>query len=145
MSTAITTLGRHIAVRVALSLTLAVSGLVHTHLYIHGYRQIPSVGTAFLIQGSAFAALALLILAGAPRWLQWAAGLAALGSLVAFAMSRSFGLLGFVEHGWDAPYGPVTLVAEAFAVLLVAASIVGQRVLRSSGCSRIEAEDLHRL
>jgi hypothetical protein len=119
--------GGQVAMRIALSLTLGVSGVVHAYLFIHGYRHIPSVGTAFLIQGSAFIALAVLILAGGPRWLQWVAGVAALGSLVAFAMSRTVGLLGFVEQGWDSPYGPMAVGSEALAVLLVAASLATAR------------------
>ena len=116
-----------VAARAALSLALAVSGIAHGYLYIHGYRQIVGVGTAFLIQGSVFIALAVLILAGGPRWLHWAAGLGALASLIAFAMSRTVGLLGFVEHGWDPPYGPTAVIAEALTVLLVAAPLFNRR------------------
>ena len=62
-----------LAIRVALSASLAVSGVVHGYLYIDGYRDIPTVGPAFLLQGSAFCALAVLILAGGPAWLWLAA------------------------------------------------------------------------
>ncbi|MDT5117080.1 MAG: hypothetical protein QOE30_2819 [Mycobacterium sp.] len=105
MSTALTSRSSQVAVRAALSVTLAVSGVAHAYLYVHGYRFVPIVGPAFLIQGSAFVALAILILLGGPRWLHWAAGLAASGSLIAFALSRTVGLLGFVEHGWEPPTG----------------------------------------
>jgi hypothetical protein len=129
MSTATTIRPRpsHLVLRAGLSVTLAVSGLAHAYLYFHGYRYIPSVGAAFLIQGGAFVALAILILFGGPRWLHWAAGLAALGSLLGFALSRTIGLLGFVEHGWEPPYGPLTVVAEALTVLIVAVSLFTQR------------------
>jgi hypothetical protein len=116
-----------VAGRGALSLTLAVSGLAHAYLYVHGYRYIPTVGAAFLIQGSAFVALAILILFGGRRWLHWAAGLSALGSLIAFAMSRTIGLLGFVEHGWEPPYGPLTVIAEVLTMLIVAVPLFTQR------------------
>jgi hypothetical protein len=105
MSTALTSRSSQVAVRAALSVTLAVSGVAHAYLYVHGYRFVPTVGPAFLIQGSTFVALAILILLGGPRWLHWAAGLAASGSLIAFALSRTVGLLGFVEHGWEPPTG----------------------------------------
>ena len=49
---------------------LAVSGVIHAYLYIHGYRDIPTVGPAFLVQASVFCALAVLILAGGPGWLR---------------------------------------------------------------------------
>jgi hypothetical protein len=116
-----------VAGRAALSVTLAVSGVAHAYLYVHGYRYIPTVGAAFLIQSSAFVALAILILLGGRRWLHWAAGLGALGSLIGFAMSRTIGLLGFVEHGWEPPYGPLVVVAEVLTVLIVAGSLFTQR------------------
>ena len=113
--------------RIAIAASLAASGVIHAYLYIHGYHQIATVGTAFLIQGSAFVALAILILLGGPRWLHWAAGLAASGSLIAFALSRTVGLLGFVEHGWEPPYGPLTVIAEMLTVLIVAVPLITQR------------------
>jgi hypothetical protein len=126
MSTALTSRSSQVAVRAALSVTLAVSGVAHAYLYVHGYRFVPTVGPAFLIHGSAFVALAILILLGGPRWLHWAAGLAASGSLIAFALSRTVGLLGFVEHGWEPPYGPLTVIAEILTVLIVAVSLITQ-------------------
>ncbi|MDT4924125.1 MAG: hypothetical protein QOG01_1838 [Pseudonocardiales bacterium] len=90
-----------VALRAGTSLTLAVSGLIHAELYVHGYRYVPTIGQAFLAQASVFVALAILIAVGGPRWLQWAASLGALGSLVAFALSRTVGIFGFVEHGWQ--------------------------------------------
>lgn len=126
MTTVLTHLPDQIAARATLSLTLVVSGIAHAYLYIHGYHQIPTVGTAFVVQGSAFITLAVLILVGGPRWLYSAAGLAALASLIAFAMSRNVGLLGFVEHGWDPPYGPLTVAAEALTVLLAAVLVLPQ-------------------
>jgi hypothetical protein len=36
-------------------------------------------------------------------------------------------LLGFVEHGWEPPYGPLTVVAEALTVLIVAVPLFTQR------------------
>ena len=89
---------------------MAVSGVVHAYLYIHGYRDIPAVGPAFLLQGSVFCALAVLILAGGPAWLQLVAAIGAAGSLVAFALSRTVGLFGFTETGWQpSPYAAITV------------------------------------
>ena len=109
-------------------MTLAISGLIHADLYIHGYRYVPTIGPAFLVQGSVFVALAVLIAVGGPRWLQWAAGLAAAGSLVAFALSRTVGIFGFTEHGWTpAPQAAVSVIAEVLAVVLCAASVFTAR------------------
>ena len=115
-------------IRIGLALSLAVSATSHAYLYIHGYQHIPTIGTAFLIQASVCFALALLIIIGGPGWLQWVAAAVAGGSLVAFALSRTVGLFGFSERGWDpSPHAALTVIAEVFCVLLWAATFVGRR------------------
>jgi hypothetical protein len=110
------------ALRAGISVSLAVSGLIHAELYVHGYRYVPTIGPAFLLQASVFVALAILIAVGGPRWLQWAAGLAALASLVAFALSRTVGIFGFTEHGWQpAPQALLSVIFEVLAIVLCAA------------------------
>ena len=64
MTSITTSLPARLAVRVAISATLAVSGLIHAYLYVHGYNHIPTIGPAFLLQASGFCALAVLILVG---------------------------------------------------------------------------------
>jgi hypothetical protein len=118
----------NLVLRIVLSASLAVSGVVHAYLYIHGYRDIPASGPGFLLQGSVFCALALLILAGGPVWMQLVAAIGAAGSLVAFALSRTVGLLGFTETGWQpSPYAAITVVAEVLTLLLVGATALRQR------------------
>jgi hypothetical protein len=118
----------NLALRTAISATVAVSGVVHAYLYIHGYRDIPAVGPAFLVQGSVFCAVAVLILAGGPAWLQLVAAIGAAGSLVAFALSRTVGLFGFTETGWQpSPYAAITVVAEVLTLLLVVTTALRQR------------------
>lgn len=55
------------AYRIALTVSLAVSGYTHSHLYIVGYQYIPSIGPAFLVQAGAFFAMSVLIIVGAPN------------------------------------------------------------------------------
>jgi hypothetical protein len=118
----------NLALRVAISASLAVSGVVHAYLYTNGYRDIPTIGPAFLLQGSVFCALAVLILAGGPAWLRLAAAAGAAGSLVAFALSRTVGLFGFTETGWEpSPYALLSVVAEVVTVLLVGATLMRRR------------------
>jgi hypothetical protein len=118
----------NLALRAALSASLAASGVIHAYLYIHGYRDIPTVGPAFLVQASVFCALAVLILAGGPAWLQLVAAIGAAGSLGAFALSRTVGLFGFTETGWQpAPYAVITVVVEVLTLLLVGATALRQR------------------
>ena len=111
--------------RLALAASLAVSALSHAYLYVHGYQHIPMIGASFLIQASVSFSLALLVAAGGPWWLEWSAAAMAGGSLVAFVLSRTVGLFGFTERGWDpAPHAALTVVAEALCVLLWAAAVV---------------------
>jgi hypothetical protein len=118
----------NLALRIAIGASLAVSGVIHAYLYIHGYRDIPTVGPAFLLQGSVFCALAVLVLAGGPAWLQLVAVIGAAGSLAAFILSRTGGFFGFTETGWQpAPYAVVTVVAEVLTLLLVGTTALRQR------------------
>jgi hypothetical protein len=111
--------------RLGLAVSLAVSAVSHAYLYIHGYQHIPMIGTAFLIQASVSLSLALLIVAGGPWWIECAAAAMAGGSLVAFILSRTFGLFGFTERGWDpSPHAAITVVAEVLCVLLWAGAVV---------------------
>jgi hypothetical protein len=110
-----------IFLRLGIAATLAVSGVIHADLYIHGYNHIPTVGPAFLLQASMFCALAVLILAGAPEWFRWAGGLLSVGTLIAFVLSRTTGLSGFTERGWEpSPHAAVSVIAEVLTVVLVA-------------------------
>ena len=116
--------------RLGLAASLAISGASHAYLYIHGYQHIPMIGTAFLIQASVSFSLALLIVAGGPGWLQWAAAAVAGGSLVAFVLSRTVGLFGFLERGWDpSPHAAITVAAEVLCVLLWAGGLAGASAL----------------
>jgi hypothetical protein len=108
-----------IMLRIGFAASLAVSAFSHAYLYVHGYQHIPRIGAAFLLQASICFAVALLILLGGPGWLRWAAAAVAGGSLVAFVLSRTVGLLGFAERGWEpSPHAAVTVGAELLTVLL---------------------------
>src|SRR5579884_2817281 len=118
-----------LALRSSLAASLAVGGFIHALLYVHGYRHIPAIGTAFLIQASVAFAVALLILVGGPAWLRWAAAAVAGGALVAFILSRTIGIFGFSERGWQpAPHAAISVTAEPLTVVLAAVYLVrGQR------------------
>ena len=62
-----------ILVRIGFAVSLLSSAASHAYLYVHGYRHIPMIGTAFLIQASVSFAMAALILLGGPWWLRWTA------------------------------------------------------------------------
>jgi hypothetical protein len=117
-----------VAIRVGVSATLAVSGVIHAYLYVHGYSHIPMIGPAFLLQAVVFCLLAVLILASGARWLLWVGGAVALGSLIAFVLSRTVGLFGFIEYGWEpSPEAALSVIAEVLTVVLVVASVPSGR------------------
>jgi hypothetical protein len=119
----------NIALQIGTGASAAVAGALHAYLYADGYRDIPTVGPAFLIQGSVLCALAVLILVGGPRWLSLCAATVVPGSLVAFAMSRTVGLFGFIETGWQpSPYAALSTIAEALVIGLVAVSFMHRRL-----------------
>jgi len=127
---------------------IAIGGYVHFCLYRRGYRAIPKIGTAFLLQvlASVVVASALLFFSGQrslklgrltvrssflTEGIGW---FLSLGTLAAFAVSRTpAGLLGFREGGLQpAPQAIVTVVAELAAlVLLSVALIIDRRVAES--------------
>ena len=109
--------------RLGIAGSLAVSAVSHGHLYVHGYQHVPMIGTGFLLQACVSFALAVLIMAGGPSWLPWAAAAVAGGSLVAFVLSRTVGVVGFTERGWDpSPYAVISVGAEVATVVLCVAS-----------------------
>ena len=117
-----------VVTKIGIAAAVAVSGISHAYLYIHGYQHIPMIGTAFLVQASVSFALAALILLGGPAWLRWAAAMLAGGSLVAFVLSRTVGLFGFSEQGWQpSPHAVISVVAEVLTVVLWAAYLLDRR------------------
>jgi drug/metabolite transporter (DMT)-like permease len=114
--------------KLAMAVALTVSGVSHAYLYIHGYQHIPTIGTAFVVQASVSFALALLILIGGPSWLLWAAAALAGGAVGAFVLSRTVGLFGFSEQGWQpSPHAAISVFAELVAVGIWAIYVIGRR------------------
>ena len=111
-------------VNLGIAAGLLVGAASHGYLYLHGYRHIPAVGPGFLVLTSVSVALAILIALGGPGWLRAAALLVSLGALGAFAMSRTVGVMGFIERGWEPPHGPISVLAEAITVVLCGWSLL---------------------
>ena len=133
------------------ALLIATAGYVHLCLYRRGYRFIPSVGDAFILQAAASFLVAAVLIGGALRRAPrrntgWTARLwsrlGALGllaaSLTAFTISRMpSGLFGFYERGFDpAPKAAVAFFSEVAAVVLVAASLAAERAAHTSAATR---------
>jgi len=109
--------------RIGISASVAISGYVHYDLYRCGYRYVDMIGPSFLVQAAVSFAIAVLLLLGGPFTLRIAgAGLAG-GALVAFALSRTVGIFGFTEIGWEpAPEAAISFLAEIATVALVVVS-----------------------
>ncbi len=95
---------------------LAWIGAVHLHLWLEGYRQIPTDGPLFLLDAVAGLALAALLLV----WAAPLAGLIAAGytasTLGALLISLRVGLFGFRES-ISASYVAQSLAIETITVL----------------------------
>ena len=120
----------------ALVLRLACAGLlgwigyVHLHLWLEGYRQLPTDGPLFLLDAIAAFVLAAVLLA----WPRPLAGLAAAGytasTIGALVISLTAGLFGFHES-IHASFVAESLVIEGITVLALAAwtVLVARRIL----------------
>jgi hypothetical protein len=100
---------------------LAWSAAIHLHLWMGGYRHIPTIGPLFLFQSIAGFAIAVVV-AGTRRVVPALVGAAFLASSVGgLLLSAWVGLFGF-HDGLDAPFAGMSLVVEGVgAVLLVTA------------------------
>lgn len=106
-----------LAFRLVAAALLAATGYVHTELYLHGYRAIPAVGPMFLLLAAGSFAVAVLLLASESIVLRLLAiGLSG-AALVGFLLSRTVGVFGFVEHGWQPAPDAVLSVVFEFGVL----------------------------
>jgi hypothetical protein len=104
--------------RLACAALLAWIGYIHLHLWLEGYRQIPTDGPLFLLDAVAGFALAAALLA----WPRPLAGLLAAGYIAsdigALAISLTVGLFGFKEST-SAAYVTQTLAIETITLLAV--------------------------
>ena len=106
--------------RLACVALLAWIGYLHLHLWLQGYRQIPTNGPLFLLDAAAGFALA----AGLLTWPAPLAGLLATGytaaTLGALLISLTVGLSGFRES-ISASYVALSLAIEPITALALAA------------------------
>jgi len=101
---------------------LAGSGAIHLYLWgkQYGYRDIPTIGPLFLIQGIATILVALLVIASRQVAALLVGAAVLVGSVGALLLAVYVGLFGFRDT-WSAPYAWTSLFEEAAgAVLLLA-------------------------
>jgi len=131
------------AFAVATAALVAVGGYVHFCLYRHGYRTIPKIGVGFGLQVLTSALVVVLLLAphrvarlahvtdrAAGALTELAAAALAIGTLAAFALSRTAGgLFNFQERGLQpSPQALIALVAEIGVLVVVGAWLVADHV-----------------
>lgn len=109
-----------LVLRLAIAATLAETGYVYAKLYLGGYRVIPVIGTMFLLQAAVSFAVAALLLFAAPPILRLLAAGAAAGALFGFLLSRTVGVFGFTERGFEPqPDALLSVLAEVLCLLLI--------------------------
>ena len=105
--------------RYAGALLVLFGGAIHLSLYLDGYSSIPRIGPVFLVNVVA-AVLIAAALAFRPIGAFAVAALAfSVGTMAAFVLSRTTGLLGFKEMGFD------VRSAGAFATEALSIVVVG--------------------
>src|SRR5215467_7864492 len=106
--------------RVACVILLGWIGYIHLHLWLEGYRQIPTDGPLFLTDAIAgFALAGALLVRSAPLTGLLAAGYTA-GTLGALLVSLTVGLFGFHES-LSASYVTQSMTIETVTVLALLA------------------------
>lgn len=93
-------------------------GVIHLELWSDGYRHVPTIGVLFLASVAGAAVLVVALSVTRRGAVALAAGVYALTSLAALALSRTTGLLGFTERGLD-ERALATVGAELAAVVAV--------------------------
>ena len=99
----------------------AAMGLIHLWLWLQGYREVPVIGTLFMINAICAAALVVALLAAPARLRSLVAAVAALftaGTLGGLVLSLTVGLFG-VHESLQTPFVPLTLVVEAAGVVML--------------------------
>lgn len=102
---------------VAAAIAVAVGGYEHAHLYHEGYSEIATIGTLFLLNAIGSLVTILLLLARRPQLFIVASLAISFGSIVALVLTRTTGLFGFEESGYDG-HAMLTLLAELAAIPL---------------------------
>jgi hypothetical protein len=111
--------------RVAGAALLAWSAEIHLHLWMDGYRHIPTIGPLFLFQAIGGLVLAALV-ASTRRLIPTLVGVAFLGSTIGgLVISAWVGLFGF-HDGFDAPFAHLSLVVEVAGVALLTTAVALQ-------------------
>lgn len=118
-------------IRLAVVGTVTESGYLHAKLYVDDYRFVPHIGVMFLLQSAVSFAVAALLLCGGPFVVQLAAAGTACGALGGFVLSRTTGLWGFSERGFQPHPDALLSVLSEVATLVLLGGLWAYTLLRS--------------
>ncbi|MGH3852017.1 MAG: hypothetical protein ACRDR6_00660 [Pseudonocardiaceae bacterium] len=99
----------------------AAMGLIHLRLWVDGYREVPVIGTLFLVNTICALALAVMLLTVPARLRGVVAAVTAVftaATLAGLILSMTVGLLG-VHESLQTPLVPTTLIVESTGVLVL--------------------------
>lgn len=113
------------------ALLVLASGAIHLSLYLDGYSAIPRIGTVFLVNVAASVLIAAA-LAFRPIGAFAVAALAfSTATMVAFVFSRTTGVLGFRESGWDLR-SSAAFATEALSIVVIGVWFASTRPQRQA-------------
>ncbi|MGZ5398822.1 MAG: hypothetical protein ACXWDM_02335, partial [Nocardioides sp.] len=110
----------------------------HLYLWFEGYRDVETIGPAFLLNAVGGAVIGVLLLV----WRHWIPPLLAVGfglsTLGAFILSTTVGLFGFEEswRGWEVW---TAAISEVAAIVLGAMVLLQEKPLASGGQTKHHA------
>ncbi|MFG2121963.1 hypothetical protein [Streptomyces sp. NPDC048710] len=93
--------------------------VLHTLLVPDHLEEMFYIGVLFAVGSAVMLVVAVALVTVRRPMVAWATGaLVSLGMIVGFLLSRTVGLPnGYYEPGWEAPYGPLSLLVEGVFVL----------------------------
>ncbi|MFE7105519.1 hypothetical protein ACFU98_11185 [Streptomyces sp. NPDC057575] len=108
----------HVALLGTGAICALASAVLHLLLVPSHLTEMPYIGVLFLIGGVVLLAVAAGLLGRQRPLGAWLIGTAvSIGMIVGFLLSRTVGLPGYHETGWEPPYGILCLVSEVVFVL----------------------------
>lgn len=111
-------------VLIAAAATIAVSAVVHVHLWTSGYRHLPTVGPLFLLQALGGFILSVVLILTRRVWAAVLSFGLICATLAGFFMAVYVGLFGF-RDSWSAPFAGMAFVYEVVSgVLLLLGSML---------------------
>ena len=124
-----------IAARVLGAALTAVRAWIHLDLWVGGYRDVPTIGVLFLLNGIGAVLLVLGLLTAPTRVLGTVSGAAALftaGTLAGLIASLTVGVFGFQEY-LGAPLVVTTIIVEAAGTVVLTALTATRAVVARRG------------